>query len=153
MDEPRRNAYDDYTKHYDDELWSDLKRINDEVQRRTWARPFEPYANWAHGERLAAMGRFESRHAGQACVPMNEAIMALPPMVEVARTRRPDELRITYAYTAEHMRAYAAEQVAAERERCARLCEAPSNEDLDHNETGSVWDSMACAMAIRRRRA
>ena len=43
--------------------------------------------------------------------------------------------------------------VTEERERCARLCEAPSSEDLDHNETGSIWDSMACAMAIRRRRA
>ena len=40
--------------------------------------------------------------------------------------------------------------VAAERERCAKLCEAPSNEDLAHGDTGCEWDSLACAAAIRR---
>ena len=67
MDEPLRNAYDDHcTKFYDDELWADLKRINDEVKRRTWARPFEPYATWALAEHLAAMARFEARSAARA---------------------------------------------------------------------------------------
>ena len=67
MDEPNRNAYDDHcTKFYDVELWADLRRINDEVKRRTFARPFAPYAAWALAERLAAIASFEARSAVRA---------------------------------------------------------------------------------------
>ena len=59
MDDQNRNAYDD-------ELWADLKRINDEVKRKTWVRPFEPYATWALAEGLAAMARFEARVAARS---------------------------------------------------------------------------------------
>ena len=44
-------------------------------------------------------------------------------------------------------------RVSVERERCAKVCESPSHEDLAHKDTGSEWDSLACASAIRRRAA
>jgi hypothetical protein len=45
----------------------------------------------------------------------------------------------TYVYTQDQMLAYAAECVAAERERCARVCDAyKSNRYLVQNELAEV---------------
>jgi hypothetical protein len=56
----------------------------------------------------------------------------------------------TGAYTREQMRAYALQAVAAERERCAKLCEEVSRE---HFADGMTWEcngAAACASRIRR---
>lgn len=59
-----------------------------------------------------------------------------------------------YGYTADQMLAYAAQQVAAERERCAAVCEGV-REAADHaardgpGKTGAMTSAALCAKLIR----
>ena len=45
----------------DEKLLADLAAIDDEVQRRKKARPFEPYATWALLARNQAIAEFAHR--------------------------------------------------------------------------------------------
>lgn len=78
----------------------------------------------------------------------------LPNPVEFARRQTNDELHITYAYTEQHMRSYAQAEVrhavAAERERCAKVCESlmkPASGALVTTDEAEAYK--ACADAIR----
>ena len=51
-------------------------------------------------------------------------------------------------YTADQLRAYAAAAVLAEREACARVCEARAEEEVGMAYEGIALD---CAAAIRSR--
>lgn len=62
-------------------------------------------------------------------------------------------------YSAEQMRAYAAQQVAAERERCAKVCEEVETQawalwktTADPTEQGRSIGAQHCADAIRAER-
>ena len=64
-----------------------------------------------------------------------------------------DEAEAEIQRLREHAVILASTAETVEREQCAKLCESPSHEDLAHKDTGSEWDSLACASAIRRRAA
>lgn len=84
---------------------------------------------------------------------MEELNPELPPLPEAEYIL--DGTASTDAYTAEQMRSYALQAVKAERERCAKACEAVAdqyNDGVCHPLTrGMFTGAMECADAIRSR--
>ena len=69
---------------------------------------------------------------------------ALPPITVIQRTSFGEPI---YGFTADQMRAYASEQVAAERERCAQLLDAV------HEQRKHIDNYAACyALMVREAR-
>ena len=58
-------------------------------------------------------------------VRLNDGLGQLPEP-DVCHEMARDDWREDWSYSADAVRAYAAEQVAAERERCARIVDAPA---------------------------
>lgn len=89
-----------------------------------------------------------------AVVGLSEKLGPLPePVDELAMEDGFNVIGVAPVFTAKQMREYAAQQVAAERERCAKLCERIASRD------GLEWpgkprtyfcdDGTGCAAAIR----
>lgn len=68
------------------------------------------------------------------------------PRVSFGPVRHLIYLEPGHYFTADQMRAYAAEQVAAERERCAKLCEAQLGEPASREWNLAV---KCCASVLR----
>ena len=92
-------------------------------------------------------------------VRLNDGLGQLPEP-DVCHEMARDDWREDWSYSEEAMRAYAAEQVAAERERCAKICEEhaanrhpPFKSYEDTYLAGWLDASNECTWAIRGRNA